>query len=472
MIVAWVIYLGALAALAVYGGHRLTLVARVLRSRRAALPPPLPADDALPVVTVQLPIFNERAVAARVIAAAAALDWPRDRFELQVLDDSTDETASLCAAEVARCRAAGLDAHHLHRAERTGWKAGALEAGRAAARGELILVLDADFVPRPDFLRRTAGHFADPEVVLVQARWGHLNEERSLLTRLQAMLLDGHFAVEQAGRAAAGACFNFNGTAGLWRARAIEAAGGWHADTLTEDLDLSYRAALGGGRFVFAGDVIAPAELPADLRAFKAQQHRWAKGSAECAVKLLPAVARSRWSWGRRVEALFHLTHNVPYLLTLVLLLAGGVCLGLGGGPAWSPVVHTTSAAITLATLAAFVAASSARGRRLAAIARVPALVGLTAAMAVSQGKAVIEGLAGWRSPFVRTPKDGSCGAAAAPRRYVVPPSAVTWLERAMAAYLAACFALAAARGAALEAAMLAWFALATALIAFRRDDD
>ncbi len=464
---AWVVYLGALAVLGLYGAHRLSLVARAWRGRRRApAPPPLPADDALPVVTVQLPLYNEQAVAARVIAAAAALDWPRDRLELQILDDSTDATAARCAAEVARWRARGTDAVHLHRADRAGWKAGALEAGRRVARGELVLVLDADFVPPADFLRRTVGHFADPGVALVQARWGHLNRERSLLTRLQALLLDGHFAVEQAGRAAAGACFNFNGTAGLWRAVAIADAGGWHADTLTEDLDLSYRAALRGWRFVYAGDVVAPAELPADLRAFKSQQHRWAKGSVECARKLVPAVVQAPWPWWRRLEAVAHLTHNLPYLVTLVLVLAGGACLGLGGGPTWAPLVHAASAAVTLAVLATFVAASAARGARLRAVAQVPALVALTAGLAVSQGKAVIEALIGHRTPFVRTPKDGAVGATPPPvRRYRVPPTVTAWLELAAAAYLAGCAGLAAARGAPLGAAVLALFAAGTLLV-------
>lgn len=451
----WSTYLGALCLLGLYGLHRLSLVLRAVRPERRPSASSGESKDALPpFVTVQLPLFNERAVAARVIAAAAALDWPRDRLEIQVLDDSTDDTAALCAAACARWRAAGIDIVHLHRTTRTGWKAGALEAGRQRARGELILVLDADFVPPPDFLRRTVGHFADPEVALVQARWGHLNRERSLLTRLQAMLLDGHFAVEQAGRAAAGACFNFNGTAGLWRASAITAAGGWHHDTLTEDLDLSYRAALAGWRFVYAGDVVAPAELPADARAFKAQQHRWAKGSVECAKKLLPAVLRSPWPWWRKLEAIFHLTHNVPYLLTAVLLVSGGICLGLGGGPPWTGVVHLASAGGTLLVLASFVLVSADRGDRWRALLRVPALVALTAGMAVSQGKAVLEGLAGHRTPFVRTPKDGG-GA----RRYTVPATWTRWLERAMAAYLVTCTMFAALRGAVVETAMLALLA-------------
>lgn len=466
---AWTIYLATLALLGVYGAHRLTLVARALRGRRrgvAPAGPPAADGDGLPRVTVQLPLYNERAVAARVIDAAAALDWPRDRLEIQVLDDSTDATVATCAAAAARWRGQGVDVVHLRRASRDGWKAGALEAGRRRARGELLLVLDADFVPAPDFLRRTVGHFADPAVGLVQARWGHLNRERSTLTRLQALLLDGHFAVEQAGRAASGACFNFNGTAGLWRARAIEDAGGWHADTLTEDLDLSYRAALRGWRFVYAGDVVAPAELPADLAAFKAQQHRWAKGSVECARKLLPEVVRAPWPWRRRLEAVFHLTHNLPYLLTLVLLLAGGVCLGAGGGPAWAGVVHAGSAAVTALVLASFVGASAAPGARLAAVAHVPALVALTAGLAVAQGKAVIEALRGQRTPFVRTPKDGAVGATSAPRRYQVGPSATAWLELALATYLIGWAAVAVARGAAAEAATLGWFALGAAWVA------
>ncbi len=471
--IAWAGYVGALALLGVYGAHRLTLVARAWRGRRRLpVAPPLPDDAALPRVTVQVPLYNERAVVARVIAAAAALDWPRDRLEIQVLDDSTDDSVAIGAAAVARWGAAGVDIVHVQRAERRGWKAGALEAGRQVARGELVLVLDADFVPPPDFLRRTVGHFADPEVGMVQARWGHLNRERSLLTRLEAMLLDGHFAVEQAGRAATGATFNFNGTAGLWRATAIASAGGWHADTLTEDLDLSYRAALRGWRFVYAGDVVAPAELPADLRAFKAQQHRWAKGSVECARKLMPAVAGAPWPWWRRVEAIFHLTHNVPYLLTLVLMLTGGVCLGSGGGPSWAPALHVGSALITALVLGSFVATSSDRGERLGALLRVPALVALTAGMAVSQGKAVIEAVVGHRTPFVRTPKDGAVGALDAPRRYVVPPSATAWLELGVAAYLTACTVLAISRAAALEAAMLAVFASGATWVALPKKNE
>ena len=401
---AWWIYLAALGLLAVYAAHRVVLVVRAARRRPS---PPQALPDTLPIVTVQLPIYNERAVAVRVIAAAAALDWPRDRLELQVLDDSTDDCRALCAAEVAAWRGRGVDVVHLHRTDRVGWKAGALEAGRAVARGSLHAVFDADFVPPPDFLRRTVAPFTDPAVGMVQARWDHLNRSASLLTELQALLLDGHFAVEQRGRAAIGACFNFNGTAGVWRASAIAAAGGWHADTLTEDLDLSYRAALAGWRFVYADDVTAPAELPADVLAFKSQQFRWAKGSIECARKLARPAARARWPWRHRLEALFHLTHNLPYLITLIVLVAGGAALAAGGGPSWAAPIHVVSAALTALVLGAFVWVSQP-GRRLAALARVPSLIALTAGLSVSQSRAIVLGLVGRVTPFVRTPKSGT----------------------------------------------------------------
>jgi cellulose synthase/poly-beta-1,6-N-acetylglucosamine synthase-like glycosyltransferase len=225
------LYLGALALLALYAAHRLLLTALCRRAADAGAPPPLP--DELPRITVQLPVFNERFVAGRLIDAVAALEWPGDRLQIQVLDDSTDDTAALCRAACERLAAAGHDVDYRHRAERTGFKAGALEAGLASASGELILILDADFVPPPDLLRRVAGYFADPAVGMVQVRWEHINRDYSLLTRIQALLLDGHFAVEQPARAATGRFFNFNGTAGVWRRAAIEDAGGWQHDTLT-----------------------------------------------------------------------------------------------------------------------------------------------------------------------------------------------------------------------------------------------
>ena len=290
----------------------------------------------LPRVTIQLPIFNERCVVERLIAAVASLDYPRDRLEIQVLDDSTDETTRLAARAVARERARGTDIRLLHRRRRRGFKAGALAAGLRVARGEMIAVFDADFVPSSDFLLRALPHFDRPSIGMVQARWGHLNRGRSAFTQAQAVVLDAHFLLEHATRMENGLFFNFNGTAGVWRRACIEDAGGWSADTLTEDLDLSYRAQLRGWRFRFVPDLIAPAELPGDIVSLKTQQRRWAKGSIQTARKLLPrvfATERRRWI---RLEAFVHLTSNMAYPLLLALgLLLLPVLLGAPAAPAW-----------------------------------------------------------------------------------------------------------------------------------------
>jgi cellulose synthase/poly-beta-1,6-N-acetylglucosamine synthase-like glycosyltransferase len=458
---AWWVYLAALAGLAVYGGQRVALAIRARRWQPNVDPN---GASELPVVTVQLPIFNERAVADRIIAAALALDWPRDRFEIQVLDDSTDDTRDRCVAAVAAAHALGFDIVHVHRHLRTGWKAGALEAGRRRARGSLHAVFDADFVPPVDFLRRTVGYFVDPDVAMVQARWDHLNRTASTLTELQALLLDGHFAVEQQGRAAVGDCFNFNGTAGVWRAHAIADAGGWQADTLTEDLDLSYRAGLRGWKFCYAADVTAPAELPADMIAFKSQQFRWAKGSIECARKLAPAILRAPWSMRRRLEALLHLTHNLPYLLTLVVLLAGGAGLALDGAPRWAPMVHGAAAIVTASVFAVFVTVAS--GHRLRAVARLPLLLALTAGMSVAQSRAIVLGWLARPSEFVRTPKDGSIGAIRRPRRYRVGADRTIAVEVGLAVYLLACAFIGGRRGSYLAMAFTGWCALGVLAVA------
>jgi hypothetical protein len=439
-------YALTIALLSVYAAHRLWLVLELWRHRRAHAAPPPPPDlpDPLPRVTVQLPLYNERHVAERLIDAVGRLDWPADRLEIQVLDDSTDDTVTRCAAAVAALRSRGLDASHLRRPDRDGYKAGALAAGLATARGELICVLDADFLPPPDLLRATVGHFSDPRVGMVQARWEHLNRYASLLTRVQALLLDGHFAVEQAVRARGGRFFNFNGTAGVWRRAAIDAAGGWHCDTLTEDLDLSYRALLAGWRFVYLLHAAAPAELPVDMNAFKAQQFRWAKGSVQVARKLLPAVLRAPLPARVKLDALAHLTQNVPYALTLLLalLVVPALVIAPAGGahPRW---LDAALLAGTIGTLAAYCAASQwavRRARPLAAIAAVPALVAITAGICVSQTRAIVEALLGRRSEFVRTPKHGLTGRERRPRgSYRAARSAVIVAELA----LAACFAAA-----------------------------
>src|SRR5687767_7239692 len=311
-------YFFVLSILAVYGWHRYYLVYLYMRHKDSQPIEPV-ALDPLPVVTIQLPIYNEMYVADRLIEAVCRLDYPRDLLEIQILDDSTDETCEIAELAVRRHAAHGIDIKYFHRSDRTGYKAGALEAGLQVARGSYIAIFDADFLPQPDFLHRLLPHFADPKVGMVQARWGHINQDYSLLTKIQSILLDGHFVLEHGGRNRAGHFFNFNGTAGIWRREAIGDAGGWQHDTLTEDLDLSYRAQLRGWRFVFLGDHVAPAELPVEMNGFKSQQFRWAKGSIQTFLKLMPQILRSPYPRKIKAEAFFHLSANFNYPLMCVL---------------------------------------------------------------------------------------------------------------------------------------------------------
>jgi cellulose synthase/poly-beta-1,6-N-acetylglucosamine synthase-like glycosyltransferase len=386
-------------------------------------------------------------VIERLIDAACALDYPADRLEVQVLDDSTDETAALAAARVAWHRAQGRHVVHLRRPERRGFKAGALEAGLKTARGELIAVFDADFVPAPDFLRRCVDAFVDPEVGMVQARWGHLNAAYSTLTRAQAALLDGHFLIEHASRHAAGHFFNFNGTAGIWRRACIESAGGWQHDTLTEDLDLSYRAQLNGWRFLYRGEVVAPAELPVEMTAFKGQQRRWAKGSIQTGIKLLPRILCSRLPVGIKLEAFFHLTSNLCYLwmVLLALLLPAAVVARAGyHGLFWTALDAPLFLLSLLSVTRFYVEAQrelepGLRGRLL----RIPVLMALGIGMALSNGLAVLEALFGVRTPFLRTPKHRIERRTDRPVGYHSPGGMMPLIELAMAAYLMAGMGLA-----------------------------
>ena len=311
-------YFFVLIVLAVYGWHRYYLV-YLYMSHRDHEPKPGPPLDPLPVVTIQLPLYNEMYVADRLIDAVCRIDYPRELLEVQVLDDSEDETCGIAELAIRRAAMQGLDIKYYHRTDRMGFKAGALEAGLKVARGEFIAILDADFVPTRDFLTRLMPHFSDPRIGMVQARWGHINQDYSLLTKIQSILLDGHFVLEHGGRNRSGRFFNFNGTAGVWRRVAIDEAGGWQHDTLTEDLDLSYRAQLRGWRFVFVSDLIQPAEVPVEMNAFKSQQHRWAKGSIQTCRKLLPTILRANIPLGVKIEAFFHLTANFNYPLMSVL---------------------------------------------------------------------------------------------------------------------------------------------------------
>ncbi|HET9766402.1 MAG TPA: glycosyltransferase [Thermoanaerobaculia bacterium] len=405
------VYYAALAVLALYGTHRLLLLAGWWRHRgRPLVTPPAPAEDAWPLVTVQLPLYNERFVAERLLRAVAALDYPADRLEVQVLDDSTDDTSTIVARVCEQLRRGGLDVRHLRRAERAGFKAGALAAGLAVARGDLLCIFDADFVPGRDFLRRLVPWFgADPGIGMVQARWGHLNRDDSLATRVQAMLLDGHFAVEHAARHRSGCFFNFNGTAGIWRRAAIEDAGGWQADTLTEDLDLSYRAQLAGWRFVFLPEVVVPAELPVAAADLEAQQHRWAKGAAQTARKLLPRLLTAPLPWRVRREAFVHLTANVSYPLLAVLAALIFPAMLLRRGEAWwqvlavdLPLFALASGAVVLFYVASQVAVGEPWRARLRLL---PALMATGIGLSVTNSAAVVAGAFVRGGTFHRTPK-------------------------------------------------------------------
>lgn len=401
-------YVTTLALLASYGLHRSWMLARFRWKVRPdeALRPSSDAEP--PFVTVQLPLYNERTVAARLIRAAGELDWPRHRLEIQVLDDSTDETRTIVDEAVARLVANGVDARVVRRADRVGFKAGALEHGMRTARGELLCVFDADFVPNPDFLRRTVPRFDDPAVGMVQARWEHENRDESFLTRAQSTLLDGHFVIEHKVRFDQGLFFNFNGTAGLWRRRAIEEAGGWQHDTLTEDLDLSYRAQLAGWRFAYAHDVTAPAEVPSTIAAFKSQQHRWAKGSVQVARKLGRRIATSEESWRVKREAFAHLTGNSGYPLVLAMAVFMPPAVFARGGDRFASFHLATFLLCTLSVFLFYERSQRALGRPLARRLRdaLGAIV-LGIGMCVSQTRAVFEGLFHETGAFIRTPKRG-----------------------------------------------------------------
>ncbi len=420
-------YAGCQLGLAVYSSHRFLMLQRKRHVRPLALPPAL-APEALPRVTVQLPVYNEPRVIERLIDATAALDYPAELLEIQVLDDSTDATSELAVKVIARHRARGIDIVHLRRDSRVGYKAGALAHGLTLATGEFVAVLDADFVPRPDFLERILPHFADPKVGMVQGRWGHLNRSESLLTAAQAVMLDAHFLLEHVVRMSRGLFFNFNGTAGVWRRSCIDDAGGWSHDTLTEDMDLSYRAQLRGWRFVFDASVVVPAELPADMQAFKAQQHRWAKGAIQTARKLLPAVFASPLPIAVKLEALFHLTSNAAYpmLLTLSLLLLP-VMLGHSVLPAvavWILQILVLVTGVLPVTLF-LVGGQREAGRSGLSVMRdtLAALV-LGVGLSVSNTRAVLEALGSEVGEFERTPKAGEAPAAVSPPRGAKPVTA------------------------------------------------
>ncbi len=441
-------YAVVLGMLCIYGLHRYSLVYLFYRSRRR-LPKPAGRFDALPRVTLQLPMYNEQYVARRIIERACQIDYPADRLEIQVLDDSTDETVRIASETVERMRAAGHNVVYIHRDDRTGYKAGALQAGMERASGEFIAIFDADFLPPTEILRETIHHFTDERVGMVQSRWEHLNRGLSLLTQTQAILLDGHFLIEHSARNRCGRFMSFNGTAGIWRRSAIEDAGGWAHDTLTEDLDLSYRAQLRGWKFVFLPMLTSPAELPPEMNAFKAQQHRWTKGGTQTCVKLLPAILRSRERWPVKLEAFFHLTSGFVYILIVLLSLLIGPAIYAklnypGELPTSQVVVDFLLFAVGTCSALSFYITSQRELPRswIDCIKYLPALMAIGVGIAFNNAIAAVEGLIGRQSEFVRTPKFGDSAAAGAWRKragsFRIRGTWQAWAELGMGLYLCA----------------------------------
>ncbi len=404
-----IIYFGILFVLAIYGVYRVKQVSEFWRYSKF---PPKPkgqfADNELPFVTVQLPLFNEMYVVERLVKAVTEIDYPRERLEIQVLDDSTDETVRIASATVAKYAAQGFDIHYIHREDRTGFKAGALENGMKTAKGDLMAIFDADFVPKPDFLRKLVHFFTDPTVGCAQMRWAHINGSYNLLTRLQTIMLDGHFVLEQTTRNRSGNFFNFNGTAGILRREAIELSGGWQHDTLTEDTDLSFRAQLMGWRFVYLLDEEAPAEIPVEINAFKAQQRRWAKGVLQVWFKLYRRIWYAPLPLRVKLEMFFRLTGNISYPLMIVAsfmqfpLLLVRYNQGLYQLMVLDvPLLFFSTVSVVLFYGSAVWYLDRTRKRLL----HLPLVMGLGIGLAFSNARAVIEALAGVKSEFVRTPK-------------------------------------------------------------------
>src|SRR5215217_5469910 len=406
-----IVYFAILGTLAVYGAYRIKQVIDFWRYRKFVPHPSARfAESELPRITVQLPLFNELYVVDRLLKAVTAIDYPHDKLEIQVLDDSTDETVKVAESVVQQYAAQGFDIQYIHRADRTGFKAGALENGIKCEKGELFAIFDADFVPKPDCLRKLVDFFTDPLVGCAQMRWSHINGSYNLLTRLQTILLDGHFVVEQTVRNRTGGFFNFNGTAGLWRRRAIELSGGWQHDTLTEDTDLSFRAQLMGWRFVYLLDDDAPSEVPVEINAFKAQQRRWAKGVTEVALKLYPRILRSNLPARVKLEMFFRLTGNVSYPLMILTSLLQFPLLLVRYNQGFQhlllldlPLLFFSTASVVLFYGTAIWYLDRPRaGRRLL---HLPLVMGLGIGLAFSNARAVLEALLRIKTEFVRTPK-------------------------------------------------------------------
>ncbi len=402
------VYAASLFLLAAFGVHRYLLLALYIKHRRNNSRQEW-NDDFTPPVTIQLPIYNEKYVVERLLESVALIRYPAGKMEIQVLDDSTDETAQRLEEIVERLQGKGHDIKYIHRSDRQGYKAGALQAGLETASGELVAVFDADFTPDPSFLEDVVPQFQNEDVGMVQTRWSHINRNHSLLTRIQSILLDGHFIIEHSARSRSGRFFNFNGTAGIWRKEAIQSAGGWQADTLTEDLDLSYRAQLKGWKFIYLEDVTSPAELPVEMNAYKSQQHRWAKGSIQTALKLLPTIWRSPLPFKVKAEATVHLSNNIAYAIMVVPAFLMLPMLMLHASNEVFRVFFIYSLVWFASTISVVVFYLSAEWRATGQIRRhlamLPCLMSLGIGMSLNNARAVFEALARKHTPFLRTPK-------------------------------------------------------------------
>lgn len=430
------IYSTILVGLAIYGFNALFFSVQFLRHRKSAFGKvaPAPAKSELPSVTVQLPLFNEKLVVERLIDAVAALDYPAEKLTIQVLDDSTDETIALARARVAFHRQHGVNIEYVRRPERTGFKAGALAYGLQFAPGEFIAIFDADFVPPRDFLRQMIPHFRDPQVGMVQARWGHLNDTANPFTRAQALALDGHFVIEQTVRSQTGLLMNFNGSGGIWRRAAIDDAGGWQADTIAEDLDLSYRAQLRGWQLAYAPTIVAPAEIPPLLTAFKRQQFRWAKGAIQALRKFAGTLLRARLSPWQKIQAFLHLSGYMVHPLMLAMIVVGLPVI-LVRDPGTLPVGALGVAGFAPPVLFALSQWGAYRNW-LHRFAYFPFLVLFGAGIMLNNSWAVFEGLTG-RNPreFLRTPKFRTQTGIQRAGEYVLPVDWTTWGELVLGGY-------------------------------------
>ncbi len=402
------VYFFILITVFIYASHRYYMVYLYYKHQKDK--PVLKKKlNKLPRVTIQLPIFNEMYVVRRLIAASCDVDYPRELLDIQVLDDSTDETKAIALDCVNEFREKGFDISYIHREKRTGFKGGALQDGLKTAKGEFVAVFDADFVPQSDILQKTVHFFADKSIGMVQTRWTYLNRKYSFLTKIQAIMLDGHFVIEHTARNWSGRFFNFNGTAGVWRKKAIISAGGWQNDTLTEDLDLSYRSQLKGWKFVFLKDELAPSEIPVEINGFKSQQHRWAKGSIQTAKKLLPTLLKSDLPLKVKVEAFFHLTNNISYLLMLILsvLIYPSMVARINIG--WFQMIVTDVPFLLFATIGIsfFYICSQREAYKnwKSRLLYLPMLMSLGIGLSVNNSKAVLGAIFNRKTEFKRTPK-------------------------------------------------------------------